>query len=239
MNAIPAAAHLSEADLVRHLDREGDAAEQDRRETHLRACDACAGRARQLGGQSDLVRAWLYRADHDHSPASLPTARRRAAAGPWLKAAIIVLLLAAPLAAVPPVRDWVAERIGLAGVRDPAPSALATAETPGRAAIRFTPQPGTFTVRLDAPVPGATLALGRADGTEAVLDVAPAEESEVGDAPVVSEDAVRLPATPDRRWELRVPASVDAVRVIAGGGALHVTAAALDAGRVVDLAVNR
>lgn len=239
MNATPAAAHLSDADLVRHLDLEGDADELDRRETHLRACEDCAGRVRRMGVQSDVVRSWLGRADHEHRPASRPAPRRRSGAGPWLRAAVIVLLVAAPLAAVPPVRDWVAERVGLGGTQEAAPAAATAAETTAGAAIRFTPAPGTFTVRLDGPVPGTTLALGRAPGLEAVLDGAPAPRSEGEDAPVVSEDVLRLPATPGRRWELRVPAAVDAVHVITGDGAVRVPAAALDAGRVLDLAVNR
>ena len=81
MNATPAAAHLSDADLVRHLDLEGDAVELDRREMHLRACEDCAGRARRMGAQSDVVRGWLARADHEHRPASLPAPRRRGVEG--------------------------------------------------------------------------------------------------------------------------------------------------------------
>lgn len=238
MSTTSAAAHLSDADLVRHLDREGDADERDRREAHLRDCPPCADRVRRLGEQSGLVGAWLARADHPHRPRSAPAPRHRTGMTPWLRAAAIVLLLAAPLAAVPPVRQWVADRIGLAVDDEPAAATLATAPDPAHV-IRFTPAPGTFTVRVDAPAPGATLALGRSEGAEAVLEAAPAEESAAGAAPVVSDDALRLPATPGRRWALRLPDAVDDVVVVIGGSAVRVPPAALEAGRTVDLAVNR
>ena len=239
--------HLTDADVVRHLDLEGDATELTRRDEHVRGCDACAGRVRVLRRQSETVAAWLERADaplppgsaRDVRAASAATARagreRRETFGPWLRAAAIILLIAAPLAALPPVREWVVERIGLAE-ETPAP-ATSLAEAADPSVIRFTPAPGAFTVRVAEAAAGAVLALGRADGDEAVLRGAGG-----GDVPVVSDDVLRLaggPSAAGRRYDLRVPAAVVEVRVIVGSRIARIDGAELEAGGRVDLSVNR
>ncbi|HUG41691.1 MAG TPA: hypothetical protein VMM12_14475 [Longimicrobiales bacterium] len=238
MHIAHAGTHLSDAELIRHLDGEGDATTIARREDHLRDCAACAARAHRFGQQSGTVRAWLVRADTGHRPASIPQRRRRSvAAAPWLRAAAIVLLLAAPLTALPPVRHWVAERVGLADDPAEGPQAAAADARGLEPGIRFTPAPGSFTVRVDAPAPGSTLTLGRSAGADAVLRGA----LEGGPAPVVSDDALRLPpsAAVGRVYDLRLPASVDAVLVVVDGRTTRVSGPGIDAGRTVSLSVNR
>lgn len=235
--------HLSDADIIRYLDREGGAVEGARQDAHLRACDDCAGRLRAFEHRSALVSRWLEEADAPHEPAAPPewlTGARRprrlraaGAASPWLRAAIIVLLLAAPLAALQPVRQWVAERVGLAEPSpDPTLTTAAAHEDP--AALRFTPAPGRFTVRLDGAAPGATLRLERAAGAEAVL------RGSAGLAlpPVVSDDAVRLPAgdaAAGRSFTLALPATVDELVLVIADRSISIPAAELDAGVVLGL----
>lgn len=234
--------HLTDADVVRHLDLEGDAAERARRDEHVRSCDACAGRVGVLGRQSRAVATWLQRADPPLRPGSAQEVRaahagreRRETVGPWLRAAAIILLIAAPLAALQPVREWVVERIGLAG--EATAPATTAAEASDPSVIRFTPAPGAFTVRVAEAAAGAVLTIGRAAGDEAVLRGASGR-----DVPVVSEDVLRLAGGPyaaGRHYDLRVPAAVVEVRVIVGSRVARVGGAELSAGGRVDLSVNR
>lgn len=235
--------HLADGDLVRHLDLEGDPAERGRREAHVRSCDECAARVRLLGRQSETVARWLERTDGTLRPLSASEVRASARAGhgrreavrPWLRAAAIVLLIAGPLAALQPVRDWVVDRIGLA--EETTGPATTAAEGADPSVIRFTPAPGIFTVRVTEPAAGATLAIGRADGEEAVL-----RGGSGGGTPVVSDDALRLAggaSAAGRLYDLRLPASVAEVRVIVGSRVGRIGGRALEGGSRVDLSVNR
>lgn len=248
MGTTEAMAHLSDADLVRHLDLEGEAAERARREEHVRSCDECAARVRLLGVRSETIASWLERTDPPLPAGSAPeawAAGRAAPAGaerartdalrPWLRAAAIILLIAAPLAALQPVREWVVERMGLA--EETAAPAMSAAEAADPSVIRFTPAPGLFTVRIAEPAAGAILAIGRTGGEEAVLRGASG-----GEAPVVSEAALRLAggaSATSRLYDLRVPAVVEEVRVIVGSRLERIGRAELEAGSRVDLSVNR
>lgn len=226
--------HLTDGDLVRHLDAEGDPPERARRETHLEACADCGSRVELLGRQSDAVHGWLLRADASRSPARAASPSRavrpsRTAATPWLRAAAIVLLVAAPLAAFPPVRDWVATRVGLGS--DPVtPTATPAAQV--APVIRFVPAAGTFTVRIDGPPSAGALAIARAAGPEAELRGAGGDGAA---APVVSEDGLRISASgAATRYELRVPSATTDVVIRLDGGTVRVAGAAIDRGQVVD-----
>ena len=248
MRMTEAMTHLSDGDVVRHLDGEGEAAERARRDEHVRSCAECAARVRRVGQQSETITTWLARTDPGLPAGSAAQVRAAGAAGttrfgrprpdavrPWLRAAAIILLIAAPLAALQPVREWVAERIG--GADDATAPATRTAETADPSVIRFTPAPGTFTVRVADTAAGAILAIGRTSGEEAVLRGVGG-----GDAPVVSEDALRLAggaAATGRRFDLLVPVAVEEVRVIVGTRIERIGGAGLEAGSRVDLSVNR
>lgn len=226
--------HLTDADLIRHVDAEGDPPERARRETHLEACPDCAGRVRVLGRQSQAVHDWLVRTDTARPAgraASPPPAvlRRRRSTGPWLKAAAIVLLLAAPLAAFPTVRDWVATRVGLRS-ETVTPAAARAGEV--AAVIRFVPAPGILTVRIEGPSAPGTLTIGRAAGPEAELRGAGDDGAA---APIVSEDVVRIPSRATARYRLDVPPATTAVVIVLEGSTVRVPGAAIDRGRVVDL----
>lgn len=230
------ARHLSESEIVRHLDGEGDQAEDDRRQRHLRTCEACAERLRTAERESAAVTAWLERTDTQYRPGTVPEARRRVPAGQaWLKAAAVVLLVTAPLAALPPVRQWVAEQVGLGS--DPVERQEPEPAQTLRLALRFTPAAGTFTVRLDKAVPGAQLTVERSEGAEAILEGVEGVGRE-GSGPVITEDQLRLPSSPlaaPVRYRLRLPQTVRAVQLVVDGRVTPIPGASIDQGATLSL----
>lgn len=245
--------HLDEAELVRYVDGEHPPDEALRWRRHVDTCAACRREVADIRAESALFSGWLDRADFeaDLSPApplatapaagsrgapgtgvAAQTSRngrpvraaRRLAASPWLKAAVIVLLVAAPLAAFPGVRAWVSRVAGGGEAAVEAP-----VEAVSGPVIRFQPTAGSFTVRIDGP-PLGTLTLERAEGTEAVLRIA-------GDAePVVSAGLLRIRAgQTGAEYRLTLPAIVADVRVELGERAIRVTGPEVDAGRTIPL----
>jgi anti-sigma factor RsiW len=177
-----------------------------------------------------------------HPPAPTPTAAGRsrlpfAGAGSWLKAAVIVLLVAAPLVAITPARGWVADRLGLADTEQHlTPAARAVGEMEAAAAvIRFAPAPGTFQVAIEAPQERGDLTLGRVDaGSLAVLEV-------VGAGPwpeaVVSAQGVRIEneAAAAASYRLLLPPEVTAVGLTLAGRQVLVAGPEIDRGTVLRL----
>jgi anti-sigma factor RsiW len=162
-------------------------------------------------------------------------ARRRArsawqVAPPWLRAAAVLVLVAAPVAAIPGLRGWVTDTIAelrpdVALERAAEPAAAGAYD----AAIRFAPARGSFSVQFDAAQHGGTLRVGRTDGAEAVLEI----HGPAGDVPVVSAAALRISNTPQSSasYVLQVPAAVTSVTVRVGTRTVAVfDAAALRAG---------
>lgn len=168
------------------------------------------------------------------TPVAVPPPRRhgaRPASTAWLKAAIIVLLVAAPLAAFPGVRGWVVQQVGLADTGEaPAIEATSAAASP---VVRFEPAPGTFTVRLQAGIDDGALTLARTAETgavEAVLRMDGTAE------PVVAERVLRIvDAQPGTRLTLTLPAAVTDVRIFVGTREIRVTGEELETGRTVAL----
>jgi hypothetical protein len=150
------------------------------------------------------------------TPASARAAGLRMRGTPWLRAAAAILLLAGPLAAIPPLRDWVGERLGLAPAAEPSaaprtPATNAAADVgPAATALRFVPAPGTFHFDMDALPGGGTLTLGRGAGSEAVLEVL---GSGAAGGVTVSDGGVRVRGGDGEAtsYVLRVPAGTDAV----------------------------
>lgn len=236
------APHLDDVDLVRLIDQEGSRAERETWDAHLLECRLCRDSADELRRQSELVERWLAFADHEPAVTQAPgtgvepSGWRRAAQGPWLKAAVFVLILAAPLAAFPGVRDWVADRVtGTGPAVTAAPRALADAEDGPPARIRFVPEPGTFAVALDAVQAGGTLTAGRAtEGDEAVLEVVgPAPWPE----PVISSRSIRIgnSASSTASYTLRLPREVVSLTVTISGVVTRLDAGDLDGAAVIPL----
>jgi hypothetical protein len=243
--------HLTDAEVLRYVDGEGADGERDGWNRHLEACDRCAAELDTLRTEDRVIRDWLERAhfeadaadriepptvgrpDIAPAPAAGGSAGRAARPRPWLRAAVIVGLIAGALATVPPVRAWVGGWIS--------PLLSSGEETPPEAVdpppvdpqiLRFVPDAGPFTVAFEAPVDG-TLRLARADGSEAVLTLAGRSE------PVVSPTGLRIDAArPGDDYELRLPARTTSVRLWIGRREVSVGAGELDRGLVVSLAGN-
>jgi anti-sigma factor RsiW len=239
--------HLRDADLMRLLDGEESPLERTRNAAHLAACARCAAEAQRLGADAATVRGWLDRAEFesllpataaaaaDHSAGS--DARRSprppVSVGPaWLKAAAVLLFIAAPVAAIPALR----ERI-VAAFADPTPAAAPATPTGAEAAalastaatIRFEPAPGVFSVSIDAAQADGTLRVQRSAGEHAVLTT----DGAVGAGPVVSATALHIRNDPasSATYSLHVPAGVNVLVVHIGGRlAASLDATALSAG---------
>jgi hypothetical protein len=242
--------HLDDADLIRYIDAEGQGDESRQWEEHLVGCGRCRSEAETLRTRSDAVAYWLDAAEFEAgpgmsaappalagpelaatrpAPTSLQPRGHNSAVGagvPWLKAAVITLLLAAPLAAIPPVRAWIADRVAV--VLSDEPAATGAVDGPARAAvhtsvIRFVPAPGAFLVTIDAPQAEGWLHLTRAPGSEAILAVrGPSPRPE----PVVSASTLRIENSAEMTasYALALPPEVDLVYVDVAGARLQLDA---------------
>jgi anti-sigma factor RsiW len=230
--------HLDDGELVRYLDAEGTAEEGRRWDEHLGACPRCWGEAETLRNNSRALSRWLAAADFDTTAAAAAPAaaapaarpgrrgawhRARRGSGPWLKAAVITLLLAAPLTALPPVREWIAHQVASMRADEPVVIQPAQAPASGEAQaglIRFVPAPGSFRVVVDEPQAEGFLRVGRTAGPEAVLEI-----RGVGarPEPVVSARGIRIANSREATtsYTLSLPPEVDAVSVDIGGQRVH------------------
>ncbi len=154
-------------------------------------------------------------------PASRP---RLPGAGAFLKAAAVILLLAAPLAAFPGVRAWVADRIVSTSTTE-----SVTPDPVDAVTLRFTPAPGGFEVRFPAGTSGL-LALDRSDGEDAELRA-------LGGTPetVVTASSLEIRNHAAARYELRLPLTVTGVWVRVGERAVSVSDTQIGRGTVVEL----
>jgi len=253
MRSQGSASHLIDVDLIRYIDAEGDADERRNWDLHVAGCRTCRDAASSLRRDSETVARWLAAADFENAAPPLKPApelrrpqpvpatggsqgrsgRRRIWRGPvgggqWLKAAAITLLLAAPLAAVPAVRGWVAA--GVALIRTDGPVLTPTVDPIHRdasAVIRFVPAAGTFSVTLDGVPGGGTLHVDRSLGPEALLEVT--GESPAS-SPVVAARSLRIANATGgtASYRLSLPAQVDGVLLDVGGQQQRLDAASLD-----------
>jgi hypothetical protein len=251
--------HLADAELMQLVDGEGSSDERTRWSAHTEHCPLCAGQAEALRGDGAIVRAWLERAafeddveasDTLHAATVHPAGddisrrrsahadgRRRDAAGrwpaPWLRAAAVVLLVAGPVAAIPPLRDFVLQTIFDRGDDRPAMEAAAPAAH-AATTIRFVPDAGAFDVRVDAVQQAGTLTVRYGHTGDAILHT----PGDPGAGPVVSARALRLRNDAPARgsYVLELPATITRVTVQVGAGSPRtLDAASLRAGTAVPL----
>jgi anti-sigma factor RsiW len=240
--------HLTDDELLRLIDGEGEGEWRAERDRHVAGCDRCAREVALLADDGMVVRGWLERAAFEEG---LPLTGRsqvrsiESAAGaarrdvtrtvsPWLRAAAVLALLTAPVAAFPGVRAWLSDSFSgaepAAEVRTlavPEPSVTA-------AVIRFVPQQGTFAVDFEAAQADGALHISRGSGAEAVLE----STAELADGPVVAAGSLRLRngAADNGSYMLQMPASVTRVTVrVAGRVVAVIDDAALAAGATVAL----
>lgn len=224
MNGTEIERHLSDGDLLRYID--GDAAADDRRRwhRHVEDCPRCAGDIRSLERDSRLLSDWLDRASFEAAsrrPRSMSLA-------PWARAAAILVLMAAPVAAIPAVRSWVVEWV--VGGEDAAVADLAHASAADESTVlRFVPAAGELEVRFDSEVQGS-ISIHRSMEPEAML-------TSIGGAPeaVVSASMLQIRNPQPGRYQLRVPARTTELRIRIGDRTVAVTGSRIDRGTTVEL----
>lgn len=236
---IGSSTHLGDAAIMRLLDGD-DSVENARSAAHVRSCGHCAEQLAALRADAVTVRAWLDRAAfeeavfHGPRPAAAsepepvsgpgrPLRGRRAAHGtPWLRAAAVLLLLAAPVAAVPALRSFVAERFAdvRGGAETPANAVTAAADA---ATVRFVPDLGEFMVRFDEPQAAGTLTVRYSAADEAVLRIT----GDAGAGPIISAQSVHVRNLPESAgsYVLEVPTDITVLHIQVGDRAPVVLAA--------------
>lgn len=237
MNGIETGPHLSDGEVVRYIDGDAPSGDSRRWRDHVEGCPRCAGAARSLDDDSRLVSEWLARAsfeDHgseDEAEGHRERVGRRVAPvglAPWLRAAAILALLAAPVAAIPGLRVWLVERVvGEAEVAAPETTRSAAADEP--TVIRFVPAAGELVVRFAAGSEGS-ITIDRAVDVEAVLTV-------VGGEPeaLVSPTRLQITNRDPARYHLGLPATTTGLWIRVGDRAVAVSELSIDRGTVVDL----
>lgn len=231
-------AHLGDAEIMRLLDGD-DPAEAARSELHVLSCGHCSDQLAALRRDAVTVRAWLDRAAFEEEvlrvpPLPLPArpvsrSRRAHPAAPWLRAAAVLLLLAAPVAAVPALRQLLADTIADLRGGDRADVEAVTATAEAGTTVRFVPDGGDFVVRFDEPQSAGTLRLGYSASEEAVLRVF----GDAGEGPVVSAQSVhvRNATGSAASYLLEVPPAITRLRIqVAGRMTAAFDAAELRAG---------
>jgi hypothetical protein len=238
MHTTGPAAHLGDDELLRLMDRDGDAGWLSAMHGHVQRCDRCARELDALSGDALFVRGWLEAAafEADLPPAGLHAAARRDTGrgshspartvsfwpeSAWLRAAAVLLVMAAPVAALPELREWIATAV--TGSAEPAAEGFRTMDAPAAAheapVIRFAPVGAAFSVAVDVPQAAGVLHVRQvAEGDEAVFEAIPAAGSPLP-VPVVAESSLRLrnSAGTSASYSLLVPAGISRVDVSVGG----------------------
>lgn len=224
MNGTGMERHLSDGDLLRYID--GDASRDDRRRwsRHVEHCFRCAGAVRSLERDSRVLSDWLERASFE----TVSRRRRSVPLGSWARAAAILVLMAAPVAAIPAVRSWVVERV--VGAEETAAAefvpAAAAEETTG---LRFVPAAGEFAVHFDPGIQGS-ISVHRSVGPEAILT------SSGGDPEtVVSSSRLQIRNPEPGHYQLRLPDGTSGVRIRIGDRTVMVSGSRIDRGATVEL----
>jgi hypothetical protein len=256
------APHLDDDALLRLIDDDGDDRWRADTQQHLASCILCTQQLESLAADGALIRDWLHQAAFEEQLPPARLERDAAAMGPrlvggdrpvrtsgqvprvhvnsaWLRAAAILLMIAAPVAAFPGLRAWISDAVTgadpAAEVRTlAAPQDVAT----DQAVVRFTPQPGAFTVVVDAAQQAGVLHVSRTlTGDEAILEAAP-QPGEAPAEPVFAETSLRLRNTTEAAasYNLVLPPLVTSVSItVAGSEIARLSGADLDAGTAVPL----
>ena len=249
-----AAAHLRADELLRLIDRAADTAERTRWERHLGVCTRCAGEAALLRDDALLLRTSLLNANYEAALRPRPDfatiraahARRShrriplawSATPAWLRAAAVLLVVAAPVAAVPSLRAWLLQNIGITNVDERAP-ALTPAEHSDQppqtsSPVYFQPAAGTFMVQLDAVPVGGELRVSASPRSDAMLVI----ENARGEQPVYSEATLRVrnSSASSATYLLQLPASVRTLEIRIGSAVVAtIDAAGIAAGTTIPL----
>lgn len=223
--------HFADGDLLRLLDGDGAPGELEPLRRHADACAACARALATLRREAAVVSAGL--SELVPAAAGGPAVRMRPAyrprvpayrrMHPALRAAAVLVAVAVPLAMVTPVRAalarWIETGFGLRHEAPVAAAAPAAAGAPDAAAalVWFAPGGPELTVQLHAPQAAGVLRIERVDGDRASLQIT---GDDAGLGALASARGLEIPNRPESRasYQLRVPASVQVVRVLVDGG---------------------
>lgn len=236
--------HLSDGDLVRFLDGEGDPAEQERTNTHLRGCQPCAERLQSLRRRSRELSLLLAQttpaAPEPDVLAAMRTRKRGQASPPWLRAAAMVVAVLSAALLAEPVRAWVAELLGigrteLAAPTQPEPRAAPVTPSASEAGTRvgFTPTAAEVDLDVASYQQGGAISFVAGEVPEVTVQV----QGGTADL-LVLPSGIRIGNTPESTadYQVMLPAGVRQVRVRVGGGAPRlIPAARVAAGERLDL----
>jgi hypothetical protein len=253
MNTTIPGPHLTEAEIIRALDRQLEPTESVRVETHLQGCDACRTQLDRAGLRTHRLADLLRATDYELPPIALPQpdpnvidlAANRAQRGPrsgwlpqqpWLRAAAGIVLLLAAVFSITPVRaaivEWARTQWGRNAGTDTAPPAPprapAAAPAPAGPRIEFSPASTEFRLELMQPDVQAKVSVRRAAGDQAIV-----EASSPDAEPIVLTDGVRVnnQGTVAVTYTVELPVSVRTmILVIPGRGAERISAERIDAG---------
>ncbi len=227
----PTIIHLDDEQLLALLD-ERPGWDHAALRRHAGTCKRCREVYSRLEADAAVVAAWFAAAEPAPraAPARDTAARsvRRLARvrGAWLKAAAVLVLLAAPAAAIPAVRGWIAARLpaGPAGGQAVAPAGGPA----GGSAVRFAPAVSELVVRVEEGLAHGRLVIVAGAGAEARIELPSPDASAT-----VSEVGVALRAGSEPGiFRLVVPPTVARVRVLGSGAPTTIDTRSLPA--VVD-----
>lgn len=202
-------------------------------ERHVARCGTCAARRRALVERSEAVRSALaewsptvsFVGAQNAAPLHAPSRRAglvRLWRAPALRAAAVLLALAAVAATAQPVRKWVAARWEQLRTIVAPPSAPAPPEVraPGASEVRFTPSGPVFTIEVAARQAAGRLTIDVAGDSIASALVSGGDGSE---ELVVLPERLRVvnPPTTIASYHVRLPRGVDEVQVQIGTGPLR------------------
>lgn len=230
--------HLSDGDLVRLLDAEGESAERERTDGHLRGCQPCTERLDSLRRRSQrlsLLLAQTTPAAPEPDVLSVVRARkRRQASPPWLRAAAAVVVVLGAALLAEPVRAWVADLLGSRQTEIAAPSQPHPQSAPVRPSspaagtrVQFTPAAAEVELDVASYQAGGAVIFGVAEVPEVTVQV----KGGMADL-LVLPSGIRIGNAPESTadYQVTLPAGVRQVRVRVGGGDPRVIPAAHIAG---------
>ena len=174
--------HLTDDVLVRRADGELGDGETERVGRHLAGCARCRGTlaelealSRQFSRAVALVDPPASRLTGGTAPSTARAPSRRPGLAPFWRAAAVIALLAGLALAIPPVRAWMAERLGLTTERvGEAPGdEVATPAAPAGGALRiaFLHEGHRFVVRVSVAQAAGRLTLTAVAGDSVVAEV--------------------------------------------------------------------
>jgi hypothetical protein len=216
--------HAGEGALIRLLDSECDAAEAEALALHLALCADCSTRRDTLARRSASLRELLSETDLPPRAMVFGTARRgaqRPGPGPYaMRAAAALALVVAMSLTVSPVRAWIAGAAGAIwnAVTGAAPDGQRGPETPPlpSATIGFAVQGPAFTIRVASRQVAGSLVV---EFTDAVASASLEEGAGTAEFVVLPAALlIRNTAATERGYRVRIPASVEQLRVVVGDG---------------------